>query len=106
MTYATNAENVRFPLLGNIQRILTSSQVMLLEVVLDGSDTGTVDYQPSAGRQNAAAAGKFLSSRKTAKIVVVIDTHCLEETGAFVWCGKTPTDYQACRLDRVSVEYL
>lgn len=43
----------------------------------------------------------FLRKYESAKIVVIIDTHCLEN-GRFVWTGDSPTTYQACDLHSVS----
>lgn len=48
-----------------------------------------------------ATAKEFLMVHKLAKIVVVIDTHCLDN-GAFVYTGDSPSTYQACSLDEVS----
>jgi hypothetical protein len=49
----------------------------------------------------AAAAEEFLEQHKSAKIIVVIDTHCLEN-GAFVYDGQSPENYKACFINRVS----
>ena len=38
----------------------------------------------------------------TARIVVIIDTHCLEETGAFIYEGSVPDSYEACCMEEVS----
>lgn len=45
---------------------------------------------------------KFLDRHSTAKIVVAIDTHCLEENGYFIYKGKNPQTYVACQLLEVS----
>ena len=45
---------------------------------------------------------EFLKKYPTAKIVIVVDTHCLEESGAFIWKGTTPDSYRACSLKEVS----
>lgn len=44
----------------------------------------------------------FLKRHPTAKIVLIIDTHCLRETGLFVWGGHDAASYQACSLLSVS----
>ena len=43
----------------------------------------------------------FLQEHPMAKIVVIIDTHCLEN-GAFVYTGSSPGTYEACSLKTVS----
>lgn len=43
---------------------------------------------------------RFLEFYPTAKIITIIETHCLEN-GCFVWSGKSPTTYQACQLIEV-----
>lgn len=40
---------------------------------------------------------KFLTHYPTAKIIIVVETHCLEN-GRFVWTGEFPTTYEACSL--------
>ena len=50
----------------------------------------------------ADEAGNFLDQHTTARIVVIIDTHCLEETGAFIYKGSTPDSYEACCIEEVS----
>lgn len=45
-------------------------------------------------------AKKFLKKYELAKIVVVIDTHCLDN-GCFVYGGDTSEDYMACSLEQV-----
>jgi hypothetical protein len=40
---------------------------------------------------------KFLTHYPTAKIVIVVETHCLEN-GRFVWTGESPSSYEACSL--------
>ena len=49
----------------------------------------------------AANANTFLEEHPAAKIVVVIDTHCLEN-GAFVYEGHSSPTYEACELKAVS----
>jgi len=50
----------------------------------------------------ADEAGDFLDRHTTARIVVIIDTHCLEETGAFIYKGSAPDSYEACCMEEVS----
>ena len=40
---------------------------------------------------------KFLTYYPTAKIVIILETHCLENS-RFVWTGESPDSYQACSL--------
>ena len=78
----------------------------MLDIRLDGTKTGTVNMAQYGGRVSSEGAARFLAANKTAKIVVVIDTHCLEETGSFVWRGSEPCDYEACLLPHVSTKPL
>lgn len=86
---------------GPTARLIVYTQVKLLEVRLDGSEHGSVNVKPDTGRISANEAGIFLSIHRTAKIVIIIDTHCLEN-GAFVWVGNDPVSYQACFMPLVS----
>jgi hypothetical protein len=47
----------------------------------------------------------FLDTHPTAKIVIIIDTHCLEN-GAFVWRGCDPVSFEACYMPEVSTKSL
>ncbi|KAF9642992.1 hypothetical protein BDM02DRAFT_3192357 [Thelephora ganbajun] len=51
-------------------------------------------------RDPVAEAKAFLARHSVAKIVIIIDTHCLEN-GAFVWTGDSPENYQACTLQEI-----
>jgi len=46
----------------------------------------------------------FLVKHSTAKIVFIVDTHCLEN-GYFVYKGASPKTYEACSLLEVSMLY-
>ena len=50
-------------------------------------------------------ARDFLAKHSLAKILIVIDIHCLEN-GAFIWKGNTPVSYQGCSLLEVSLHLL
>jgi hypothetical protein len=64
--------------------------------------TGTRSRPRKAGiRSPADDVGDFLDQHTTAKIVVIVDTHCLEETGSFIYKGSTPETYEACRMKEV-----
>ena len=75
---------------------------MLLDIRLDGSDHGTVNMTQYGSRVGSEAVGRFLATHTTAKIVVIVDTHCLEETGYFVWKGTQPNNYEICTMKLVS----
>jgi hypothetical protein len=81
-------------------------QVMRLDVPLDGSMMAMerrVDKRLEAGRALLAAVS-FLKEHSTAKIVVIVDTHCLDESGLFIWGrGMKAGDLEACCLEDVRV---
>lgn len=72
---------------------------MLASVPLDGSwhEPGT-----TVGPLPDPEISHFLDEHPTAKIIVVVDTHCLQETGGFIWCGTGPESYRSCGLYDVS----
>jgi len=87
---------------------------MQLDLSLEGITTGE-DKQPPPKRSKkgkerevvmtaASTAEKFLSSHLTAKIVVVVDTHCLDN-GFLVYTGASTESYKACTLKEVSTTY-
>jgi len=49
-----------------------------------------------------AMAEELLERYPTAKIVVVIDTHCLDN-GYFVYTGNSPETYKACSLKEAGI---
>ena len=63
----------------------------------NAADIGVLEEIPNA----AESALAFLRKYGLAKIVVVVDTHCLEN-GAFVYTGNSPSTYLACPLEVVS----
>ena len=50
----------------------------------------------------AVQARDFLAKNPMAKILVVLDTHSMEN-GSFVWKGNTPPSYEGCSLQEVSL---
>ena len=40
----------------------------------------------------------FLKRHPQARIIVVVDTHCIQETGGFLWYGSEPKSFQSCTL--------
>lgn len=75
------------------------TQVMLASVRLDGSY-----HEPgkTKGPLPNPDVTEFLEQYPTAKIIVVVDTHCLQETGGLLWYGNNTDTYQACTLYGVS----
>lgn len=63
-----------------------------------------VDTETEIGRALADAAA-FLEQHATAKIVVVLDTHCIEDDGRFIW-GGDKANYQTCRMEEVCLTWL
>ena len=59
----------------------------------------------STGKGNKSNTAKearlFFKQHLTAKIVVIVDTHTLDN-GAFVYSGSSPETFQTCRLLEVS----
>jgi len=51
--------------------------------------------------KDTSLAEHFLNAHPMAKIVVIVDTHCLEN-GFFVWTGNSEDEYRACSLLEVS----
>ena len=86
-------------------RLTLNSQIRLLEVLLDGSRHGRVNTTQGVGRVDANEAGTFLDTHPTAKIIIIIDAHCLEN-GAFVWTGNDPVSFQGCYMPEVSTKSL
>jgi len=52
-------------------------------------------------RKDIEAAGKFLSEHEAVKIIVSIDTHCLEENGLLVYLDGDADTLRACGLETV-----
>lgn len=79
-----------------------------MDVPLEGlkSKTKVITRKRDAGLKKVAMPIKevtdFLKKYTTAKIVVVIDTHCLDN-GQFVWTGNSPKEYEACPLSEESI---
>jgi hypothetical protein len=97
---------------------LTTIQVMLLEVDLAGKnakedpakDPSKAKTPAQRKKMNKAAlkvltdieaAGDFLKEHETAKIIVTIDTHCLEENGLLVYSDEDLANLGACSLETV-----
>jgi hypothetical protein len=74
---------------------------MFVERSVDGTPVDANDerYEKS---HDTSLAEVFLKAHPMAKIVVIIDTHCLEN-GTFVWSGDTPVELKSCTLLEVGV---
>ena len=73
-----------------------------MDIPLGGEEAVDVDLQQQRLTETSNEAETFLKRHRTAKIVVIIDTHCLDENGAFVYTGHSPDTYKACLLPEVS----
>lgn len=82
-----------------------------MDVALDtGKDqTPVATVQKGKGKKKSSADDEavgevleFLTKWESAKIVVVVETHCLD-TGVFVWKGDEPANYQTCSFLEVSI---
>ena len=93
---------------------------MYLEVLLDGwkeaeKRVKAVGKKGKATKHHAAGGtdvvenlsmkelAEFLDVHPFAKIIIIINTHSLDETGAFVWGGTTPADFKTCYMHPVCV---
>ena len=87
-------------------------QIMRLDLPLDGSviteenrrlaEKKGKSWNAKKLHRASELAGNFLDVHKTVKIVIVLDTHCLNETGGFVYKGSGPESYGACTMEEVS----
>ena len=81
-------------------------QILLMEVALDTStksaaeDNSYGDGKSTVVTQSPKSAEVFLREHPSAKIIVIIDTHCLNN-GFFVWKGTSAANYAACSLAEV-----
>jgi phosphoribosylpyrophosphate synthetase len=79
---------------------------MHLDCTLDIGGPARTEYNDNdddntATTTTSEAAESFLKEHPAAKIVIVIDTHCIT-TGSFVWRGDSPETYEVCTLFEVS----
>ena len=86
-------------------KVLTCPQVLRMDVSLLGeSSKTTVTNRTKArkveDRDPVKVVDKFLECYTTAKIIIVIDTHAVEN-GWFAYGGDTPSDYKTCCLEEV-----
>jgi len=72
---------------------------MYIEHVLGAENTKANGPEDEAYdvTDDPGAAMAFLKARPTAKIVIVIDTHCLEN-GFFTYVGDDPVSLRGCSL--------
>lgn len=71
---------------------------MLVRIKLDGTTNEPVDEEDDDPMPTIT---DFLTTHPSAKIVVVVDTHCLQETGSFIWKGDKPEHYEPCTIEEV-----
>ena len=71
----------------------------------DSESTNEMDEMQEELMDPVVEARDFLVKHPLAKILIVIDMHCLEN-GAFVWKDNTPMSYQGCLLLEVSLHLL
>lgn len=99
ISYGGNEQSVSHQSLCAYLHKLIHIQVMLVERAVDGSD-GT-NYDAGVTHSNdTSLAERFLSDHESAKIVVVVDTHSVDN-GYFVWTGASAESYRACSLIEV-----
>lgn len=81
---------------------------MLVERPLSGGPSNDAPSDTIYKRASTSVvpdvAEEFLKKRKTAKILFIVDTHCLEN-GCFVYEGDSPTEYRACTLFDVGTSW-
>lgn len=70
---------------------------MWLEVPLDSS----MADEGASYMSRLEEIAEFLARHPTAKIIIVLDTHCLGENGAFIWKGHSAETYLFCRMKEV-----
>jgi len=69
-----------------------------------GARSTNVNDQHYKATTDLSVAEAFLEKHSTAKIVFIVDTHCLDN-GYFVYKGASPKTYEACSLLEVSMLY-
>ena len=98
--------------------LLTSFQVMLLEVDLAGY-LGALDHYLSTeakvslatwskaakakAHKEIEAVGAFLTKHEMVKIIVSINTHCLEENGYLIYLDADANNLGVCNTEIVCV---
>lgn len=74
----------------------------MTSVSLAGRQSDVETNGRKKGKDSLKAIKSFLETYSAAKIVIIIETHCIEN-GRFVWKGESPTTYEACPLIEVSL---
>jgi hypothetical protein len=77
------------------------TQIHLVSIRLDGSHNAGEGRYKLRSRPDV---GEFLGEHPLAKIVIVVDTHCLQETGGLIWEGAGQ-NVNACSLWEVGDGY-
>lgn len=76
---------------------------MFVERSIDGTSSDPSDSKFSRSK-NTSIAESFLNNHPTAKIIIIVDTHALEN-GYFLWAKDSVDDPCGCSLLEVSVSY-
>ena len=71
-----------------------------MDIVLGGNDSDNAHSNLSSSAKPSDEALSFFQDHPTAKIIIVVDTHCVEN-GAFVYEGDSLATFKACYLPEV-----
>ena len=77
-----------------------------MDVPLEGMNskkkvsTRANDSQLAKSKKPIQDVVDFLEKHESARIVLIIDTHCLD-CGGFVWTGDSPQTFQGCTVGEV-----
>jgi len=81
---------------------------MLMECSLNATpattDSTNVNDHHYKSTADLSVAEAFLKQHSTAKIVFIVNTHCLPD-GFFVYLGDSPDTYKSCSLLEVSLPH-
>jgi hypothetical protein len=97
-------------------RVRSGGQALLIKVKLDGQPYKEKQHVAiNVNRPKKSTDGKmkactmkqvqsFLEEHTTAKILIVVSTHCMDDSGFFVWGGSSiKHKFDTCLLDSVGV---
>jgi hypothetical protein len=75
-------------------------QILFVERSVDGTPLDPNDGCFTKGK-DISHVERFLKDHEMAKIVIVIDTHSMQN-GSLVWTGDSAEEYRTCNLSEVS----